>query len=369
MRGNELKKEGVSLPGGYTVSKNPIKDGGVMGKPLGMCRALGWSYCGAGCREPQAGHEFHGFIIGTLAIVAGLLIIVKQPIVFDWFLPIAERYLSHDHHISHQQNLRITIYFVGIFCLLIGGFSYACTQAHLRFAVKQAFLTDAACKSGSTILRPINVLITSSAIGLILTILYWVIRSSPPGVSLYREDGFFETLTAINFLLAAVIMGRATFLHWRKNDAYISVSYLFIALVCFLFGMEEISWGQRIIGWETPLFLAEINLQHESNLHNIVSLSEQATIRGLLAVSFFLVLVIGWLLLGRFWPIVYNYVFPHPSLMVLAVLIAVASTGELCEELTSFFAVFYSVRVWWCHTDKQPLTDPMRGFLPPGPSA
>jgi hypothetical protein len=35
--------------------------------------------------------------------------------------------------------------------------------------------------------------------------------------------------------------------------------------------MEEISWGQRIIGWETPDFLEEINLQDETNIHNLFS--------------------------------------------------------------------------------------------------
>ncbi len=32
---------------------------------------------------------------------------------------------------------------------------------------------------------------------------------------------------------------------------------------------EELSWGQRIFGWSTPSFLAEVNSQSEINLHNI----------------------------------------------------------------------------------------------------
>lgn len=35
------------------------------------------------------------------------------------------------------------------------------------------------------------------------------------------------------------------------------------------FGGEEINWGQRIIGFETPAFLANPNIQGEFNLHNI----------------------------------------------------------------------------------------------------
>lgn len=34
------------------------------------------------------------------------------------------------------------------------------------------------------------------------------------------------------------------------------------------FAVEEISWGQRIIGFETPDFLALSNTQEEFNIHN-----------------------------------------------------------------------------------------------------
>ncbi len=32
--------------------------------------------------------------------------------------------------------------------------------------------------------------------------------------------------------------------------------------------MEEISWGQRIFGWSTPLILEKVNYQNEINIHN-----------------------------------------------------------------------------------------------------
>ena len=293
------------------------------------------------------------FIIGTLLIVAGVLIIGAESFLFEWFFPIAEQYISRDHHITRvgQQNLHNAIYFFGILCLLFGVFSYRWSQSHFRFAVKQAVLTDSACKSSSTIVKPIKILILSLTIGLTLLILYWLRENYQFLASLYEEDSFFETITAINFLLAASLMGMAAVSQWKEGNTDLFISYLIITLVSFLFGMEEISWGQRIFGWETPLFLEEINTQDETNLHNILSHSQNAAIRGFLAILFFLSLVVGWFLTRRFWPKVYNYVFPHPSLMVLAFLIVVVGlrgTGELLEELTSFFALFYSIRVWTC---------------------
>jgi hypothetical protein len=44
-----------------------------------------------------------------------------------------------------------------------------------------------------------------------------------------------------------------------------------VVLCCgllFLIG-EEVSWGQRIFGWETPESVAAVNKQEETNLHNI----------------------------------------------------------------------------------------------------
>ena len=89
-----------------------------------------------------------------------------------------------------------------------------------------------------------------------------------------REDGLFEDLTAVVFFLASLIF-LYLFLRRREgNDLLIvktrrNVFFLFLALL-FLFGAgEEISWGQRMIGWDTPGRWGEANLQGETNLHNL----------------------------------------------------------------------------------------------------
>jgi hypothetical protein len=42
-----------------------------------------------------------------------------------------------------------------------------------------------------------------------------------------------------------------------------------LAAACFLVAGEEVSWGQRLLGLGTPGALAEVNVQGETNLHNI----------------------------------------------------------------------------------------------------
>jgi len=88
------------------------------------------------------------------------------------------------------------------------------------------------------------------------------------------EDGWFESLTAVLFLAASIILLVAFVRDARGNDLGLfrtkrNVFYLLLA-VLFFFGFgEEISWGQRLLHLETPTAIAEHNLQGELNLHNL----------------------------------------------------------------------------------------------------
>lgn len=85
-----------------------------------------------------------------------------------------------------------------------------------------------------------------------------------------KEDGLVENLTVI-FLLAS--SGIAVYRSIRGistgNLLAILLWGLFAILFFFAAG-EEISWGQRIFNFETSPFFQQNNLQHESNLHNLV---------------------------------------------------------------------------------------------------
>lgn len=90
--------------------------------------------------------------------------------------------------------------------------------------------------------------------------------------AILREDGVFEYIEALLFLLTSVVM----LFCWRQtaNDSYdgpwINKVLFLIAGLIFLVGAgEEISWGQRIFLIETPQYLKEINSQGEINFHNI----------------------------------------------------------------------------------------------------
>ncbi|MEJ7594894.1 MAG: hypothetical protein WKF77_25490 [Planctomycetaceae bacterium] len=85
-----------------------------------------------------------------------------------------------------------------------------------------------------------------------------------------REDGFLEWLTVSALFSSAIV---CWFRSWTLRKASSGLFLCCTAMygVVLFFGMlEEISWGQRIFGIETPEFIAETNAQKETNLHNLV---------------------------------------------------------------------------------------------------
>lgn len=87
-----------------------------------------------------------------------------------------------------------------------------------------------------------------------------------PGV-LFAEDGVMEYLTVALLLVSALFGGLAARKRtFPKPDRVLL--WVFAGGLVFL-AMEEISWGQRIFGIETPAALKESNVQGEINLHNL----------------------------------------------------------------------------------------------------
>jgi len=81
-------------------------------------------------------------------------------------------------------------------------------------------------------------------------------------IKLNREDGLVENLSALAFFTTAIIF----FILFIRTRHLIN---LLFALV-FIFGAgEEISWGQRLLNFEVPEALNEINAQDEFNIHNL----------------------------------------------------------------------------------------------------
>jgi hypothetical protein len=91
------------------------------------------------------------------------------------------------------------------------------------------------------------------------------------------EDHYFEIVGAFSLLTTSLLflfgfrLGRKTLDHTRFSLVK-QLVYLGLAALFFFGAGEEISWGQRILGFQTPEPLTEVNRQEEFNLHNLTVL-------------------------------------------------------------------------------------------------
>lgn len=163
------------------------------------------------------------------------------------------------------------------------------------------------------------------------------------------EDGLLETITTIFALLSSIIL----LFSIRKHKGKIDISVKIILSFMFLFfGMEEISWGQRIFEWETPQSLSDLNFQNETNIHNILNpyFSMFYPFFNLLMCLF---LIISMKLKTKTASFLksetYLYLLPSHEFQIYIIVFlslclqSIVSGGELTEEVFSVFILTYAV--------------------------
>ena len=103
-----------------------------------------------------------------------------------------------------------------------------------------------------------------------------VLNGEDANVEIQKEDGILENLTALFFAAGGVI-----FLHgmlsknFTVKDIFKEYRLLLIILgfLCIFAALEEISFGQRIIGWDSPEYFEDNSTQEETDFHNFPALS------------------------------------------------------------------------------------------------
>ncbi|MDA0272298.1 MAG: hypothetical protein O3C68_03485 [Proteobacteria bacterium] len=84
------------------------------------------------------------------------------------------------------------------------------------------------------------------------------------------EDGFIEWCTVIVLVSAMLVCGKRFFTLRRVRPTLFLTVTMLLTLLCLFGAGEEISWGQRLFGLETPDYLKDRNAQGELGLHNLV---------------------------------------------------------------------------------------------------
>ena len=106
----------------------------------------------------------------------------------------------------------------------------------------------------------------------VLAGILWVFHCAPLlYVCLIAEDHFGEYATAVSLLLAAVLLATTAFRRGPRLRRW------FLACACLIalwIGGEELSWGQRLLGFSTPAAFRGVNIQEEFNVHNLSRLED-----------------------------------------------------------------------------------------------
>lgn len=155
--------------------------------------------------------------------------------------------------------------------------------------------------------------------------------------ALVQEDGAVEWGTFWAFVLAAAAAAATAVSRLRRRELpWWSAG---LALFCLLVALEEISWGQRLLGYRPPSYFLEHNFQQELNVHNIASKELRKLALGLIIAGYGIALpLLAWPLRLRRWVERIGVVAPSRSLvpafaatLLLYVLYPLRFTGEVVE--------------------------------------
>lgn len=144
--------------------------------------------------------------------------------------------------------------------------------------------------------------------GLLLYVKWNLGHDSQSWQRMNSEGGLPEYGTSLVYILAAILtypIGKA---FWQKNDKVLGSIYFCLTLLFLFVGLEEISWGQRLIGFSTPEFFETNNVQSEFTFHNLSFFHQNLLHQGYILIGFFG--SFGWLLLARMMKQKQNYLIP-----------------------------------------------------------
>ncbi len=89
------------------------------------------------------------------------------------------------------------------------------------------------------------------------------------------EHALIELATPVaalwGFIVGLMIMRQLAAIPSRLVRLWV----LAITFSCLYLAGEELSWGQQLFQWDTPTAVAQLNDQHETNLHNMSSWFDQ----------------------------------------------------------------------------------------------
>lgn len=136
--------------------------------------------------------------------------------------------------------------------------------------------------------------------------------------ALVGEDMAGEWMQEVAWFAALVLAIVVTIRLARSGDRMLTILYSILVMALFFIVGEEISWGQRVFGLDTPDFLEGANRQRELNVHNIFGVQTWFSWAMFLVGLYGTVVpIVLWRRIGAWerWPVLAKAVVPHPLLI------------------------------------------------------
>ena len=92
--------------------------------------------------------------------------------------------------------------------------------------------------------------------------------SFPSYMAIVGEDRILEWTQVGLFLAAALLCFRISVRYFGSPGYWMGAAFLAAGVLLVFVAGEEISWGQRLFGWETPAEWRSRNIQGETTIHN-----------------------------------------------------------------------------------------------------
>lgn len=161
----------------------------------------------------------------------------------------------------------------------------------------------------------------------------------------FAEDGPAEWLTALVFIVAAVVLWRRSGALRRAGRRRTALVVAGVAALAAFVALEEISYGQRFFGVTTPTWLAAVNDQGEITVHNLDNSLMLAACRVIGFSLFAALLAVTW-----WWHdlqrlggahAAWRDLLPDPALLPLAAIIAFVAQHPRFNELLELYAATF----------------------------
>jgi len=193
---------------------------------------------------------------GSALIAAGLVTLAALPLHFHQLLGLIERHVSHDRDITRRGAAFLAASSVIACALIIVSGVILRRLAHLDVndALHRMFGDE---RTGR---RSYFTLTLSWTSGL-LTLLWFTTECG------HAEGNLLETIQVAVLLAAACVLIRTAASAGRRTGR--GVIHGSLGVIALLAAGEEVSWGQSYLQWRTPEAWATVNVQNETNVHNL----------------------------------------------------------------------------------------------------